>query len=95
MANHGHWTNGSQLYATRVLRGVPSLMLRPLSFITFRATPHLDHKHTVFGRVVGACLTLRLPSTRLMRHQAGKKCSTSSRRSRRTRRPIARHDRSG
>ena len=22
-------------------------------YLTFRATPHLDHKHTVFGQLVG------------------------------------------
>jgi peptidyl-prolyl cis-trans isomerase-like 2 len=47
MANKGRNTNTSQLYYF-----VLSLILTP-SFITYRPVPHLDRKHTVFGKVVG------------------------------------------
>ena len=46
MANKGRNTNTSQLYALR-------LYLTYDSFITYRPVPHLDRKHTVFGKVVG------------------------------------------
>lgn len=34
------------------------MMLLLHSFITYRSCPHLDSKHTIFGRVVGGLATL-------------------------------------
>jgi peptidyl-prolyl cis-trans isomerase-like protein 2 len=47
MANKGRNTNTSQLY------GSPDSGAHGFSFIIYRPVPHLDRKHTVFGKVVG------------------------------------------
>lgn len=46
MANKGRNTNTSQLY-------IFEFTAANNSFITYRPVPHLDRKHTVFGKVVG------------------------------------------
>lgn len=53
MANKGASTNGS--VAPSLLRTVSLLkrIHRSQFYLTFRATPHLDNKHTVFGKLVG------------------------------------------
>jgi peptidyl-prolyl cis-trans isomerase-like 2 len=46
MANKGKNTNSSQLYR-------PCVHPADSSFITYRPVPHLNQKHTIFGKVVG------------------------------------------
>jgi len=72
MANRGPNTNRSQLYgpirnsASRDLGAAPCLLCRAAtqccslysSYITYKECPHLDRKHTVFGKVVGGLETL-------------------------------------
>ena len=55
MANKGMNTNGyvDGTCLCSTLLKLYSLRNRSQFFITFRATPHLDGKHTVFGKLVG------------------------------------------
>jgi len=55
MANKGMNTNGyvDGIVCVPPLLKLYSLRNRSQFFITFRATPHLDGKHTVFGKLVG------------------------------------------
>lgn len=50
MANKGKNTNSSQLYVYITIYS--ELVANLDSFIAYRALPHLDNKHTVFGRLV-------------------------------------------
>jgi peptidyl-prolyl cis-trans isomerase-like protein 2 len=51
MANKGKNTNSSQLYVFLfLLRSI--LLLTWHSFLAYRALPHLNNKHTVFGRII-------------------------------------------
>lgn len=51
MANKGPGTNGQVLHS----RATAELTWTPRSqfYLTFKATPNLDKKHTVFGKLVG------------------------------------------
>ena len=54
MANKGANTNGSVLPAFSPLRKTSFTTFRRSQFyITFKPTPNLDKKHTVFGKLVG------------------------------------------
>jgi len=55
MANSGPNSNNSQLY----LRLPLSSLLTIFSYITYKSAPHLDGKHTVFGKLVGGEAVLR------------------------------------
>lgn len=52
MANKGAGTNGYYAFNGKCSRML-TLRTRSQWYITFRATPHLDNKHTVFGKLVG------------------------------------------
>ena len=63
MANSGPATNSSQLFDFTFLSTNHNLTIiflnfslsfhRVISFILFKSAPHLDNKHTVFGKLVG------------------------------------------
>lgn len=53
MANKGKNTNSSQLCVTTYLLVSPRHVIDNLtSFFAYRALPHLDRKHTIFGRLI-------------------------------------------
>jgi peptidyl-prolyl cis-trans isomerase-like protein 2 len=52
MANKGKNTNSSQLLVTLVFYQVQLIANISPSFIAYRALPHLNLKHTVFGRLI-------------------------------------------
>lgn len=52
MANKGAGTNGYACVQRKVFTML-TLRTRSQWYITFRATPQLDNKHTVFGKLVG------------------------------------------
>jgi peptidyl-prolyl cis-trans isomerase-like 2 len=56
MANKGAGTNGSESPFTSPVDPTHHILLaipRSQFYITFQAAPHLDKKHTVFGKLVG------------------------------------------
>lgn len=52
MANKGAGTNGYACVQRKVFTDA-NTRASSQWYITFRATPHLDNKHTVFGKLVG------------------------------------------
>ena len=57
MANSGPNTNKSQLFHSLSIHS--SILSPTFSFITFAACPHLDNKHSIFGKVVGGLNVLK------------------------------------
>jgi peptidyl-prolyl cis-trans isomerase-like protein 2 len=53
MANKGANTNGSVLLAFTLRKTSFTTFRRSQFYITFKPTPNLDKKHTVFGKLVG------------------------------------------
>jgi len=53
MANKGANTNGSVLPAFTLRKASFTTFRRSQFYITFKPTPNLDKKHTVFGKLVG------------------------------------------
>jgi len=55
MANRGAGTNGCVVHTILLGQTVIFMVLlrRSQFYVTFRATPNLDGKHTVFGKLVG------------------------------------------
>jgi peptidyl-prolyl cis-trans isomerase-like protein 2 len=53
MANKGAGTNTSVCRFTFVFCFTDDCCYRSQFYVTFKATPNLDNKHTVFGKLVG------------------------------------------